>query len=72
MLILSGKFLGHLPWLAASRWVESGEMRPVLKKQLSYDSRFESVSCIGTQASRSVEILGQYIVDEFSLNKDKG
>ena len=71
MLILSGRFLGHLPWLTASRWLESGDMRPVLKKQLSYVSRFESVVSVGTQVSRSVEILGQYILDELSLRTDK-
>lgn len=42
-LILSGMFLGHLPEHYAKRWVETGELRVLLRGQLGYRSRFRAV-----------------------------
>ena len=40
LMILSGRYIGHLPDHYAARWVASGDMRPLLEEQLSYADWF--------------------------------
>jgi LysR family transcriptional regulator, transcriptional activator for bauABCD operon len=65
-LILSGRFIGHLPTQYASRWVMAGEMKPLLPRQLSYNANFEVVFAAGAQVSRSLEIFEDVLLAEFS------
>ncbi len=64
--ILSGHFLGHLPWQCAEYWVQNGQMRPILKQQISYSANFEIVFSVGTQISRVLEIFEEILLSEFS------
>ncbi len=65
-LILSGRFLGHLPWQVAARWVEEGRMRAILPDRLSYDAIFECVFSVGTQITRPLEMLESHLLEEIS------
>lgn len=40
LMILSGGFIGYLPTHFAAQWIQSGQMRPLLEEQLSYDEQF--------------------------------
>ena len=60
-LILSGKFLGHLPSQAAKRWVEAGQIKAILEDRLSYNALFECVFSVGTQIMRPLEILEYHL-----------
>jgi LysR family transcriptional regulator, transcriptional activator for bauABCD operon len=64
-LILSGKFIGHIPHLPASQWVERGRLRPILPEQLSYKCTFECVLPVGTCISRPLEIWEEVLAEEF-------
>ena len=64
-LILSGRFLGHLPHQCASRWLDQGEMRPIHPEKLSYEAPFECVLAVGTRITRSLEIFEEVLVSEF-------
>jgi LysR family transcriptional regulator, transcriptional activator for bauABCD operon len=64
-LILSGKFIGHVPSLCAKRWLESGRLRPILPEKLSYSCTFECVLPVGTSISRQLDILEEVLSSEF-------
>jgi LysR family transcriptional regulator, transcriptional activator for bauABCD operon len=64
-LILSGKFIGHIPPLPARQWVQSGRLRPILPEQLSYSCTFECVFPVGARLSRPLEILEDILSAEF-------
>ena len=68
-LILSGRFLGHLPWQCAARWVEAGRMRPLLEDKLSYETAFESVFAVGTRITRSLEIFEEVLLSECPIRQ---
>lgn len=40
LLVLSGRYIGHLPEYYARRWVETGQLRPILPDQLGYTNKF--------------------------------
>ncbi|WP_297372033.1 LysR family transcriptional regulator [Acidocella sp.] len=40
-LILSGDYLGYLPQHYAKRWVDAGEMKPLLTDELAFNAPFE-------------------------------
>lgn len=69
-LILSGRFIGHLPAQYANRWVIAGEMKPLLPPQLSYNANFEAVFAVGTQVSRPLEIFEGVLLAEFSSQEN--
>jgi DNA-binding transcriptional LysR family regulator len=50
-LILSGRFLGHLPIHTAAHWVEGGQMRELLPERLRHDAAFALVLRRGVQPS---------------------
>ena len=66
-LILSGHFVGHLPWQAASKWLESGQIRPIIPEKLSYETSFDCVFSVGVQIARPLEILEHHLRAELSL-----
>ena len=68
--ILSGKFLGHLPVEYARPWVERGQLRAILPELLSYKTRFESVSAVGTRVSRAHRILEELISKHLSKHSE--
>lgn len=55
LLILSGRFIGHLPTGWAEPWVAKGLVRPLLSEQLSYLSQFEVVWRTGAQLTKLVD-----------------
>jgi DNA-binding transcriptional LysR family regulator len=64
-LILSGRFIGHLPSQYAEKWVLTEEMKPLLPEQLSYNAGFEVVFAVGTQVSRTLKIFEEVLLAEF-------
>lgn len=44
VLILTGEYIGYLPAHYAEPWVHAGELRALLHRSLSYDSRFYAVT----------------------------
>lgn len=61
--ILSGRFLGHLPWQIAGPYETSGQMRPVLPQQFSYETNFEAVFPAGVRLSRAQKALEAILVE---------
>jgi DNA-binding transcriptional LysR family regulator len=61
-LVLSGRFLGHLPIHYAAQWAEAGQMRELMPERLRHDAPFSLVLRRGMQRSavlrRIVEELG--------------
>ena len=55
-LILSGRYIGHLPAHYAARWVNQGQMRPILPERFDYHSRFEVATRKGAPPIRVVEV----------------
>lgn len=43
MLVLSGEFIAFLPDHFARQWVEAGEMKPILPKQINHDAAFHLI-----------------------------
>jgi LysR family transcriptional regulator, transcriptional activator for bauABCD operon len=66
-LILSGKFIGHVPDLPARQWVASGNLRAIMPQQFSYDCTFECVFAVGSRLSRPLEILKEVLAGVFGL-----
>lgn len=62
-LILSGKFIGHLPDQIAASWLDKGLLRPILPDTLSYDSHFECAFPIGTRMSRAQRVFEEVLLD---------
>ena len=54
--ILSGQYLGHLPWRRAEKWVSEGKMRPIWEDKLSYFTHHEYCIPSGQRIVRSVEL----------------
>ena len=48
VLVLSGRYIGYLPTHYAAPWVERGQMRPLLPRELAYHSLFEVATRKGT------------------------
>lgn len=48
LLVLSGAFIAYLPTHYAAPWVERGQMRPLMPRQLAYHSLFELATRRGT------------------------
>ena len=55
LLVLSGRFIGHLPSGWAEAWVERGAIRPLLTAQFGYESLFEVVVRTGTQLTNLID-----------------
>jgi len=70
-LILSGKFIGHIPPQSARQWLESGRLRPIMPDRLSYDCTFESVFAAGVRLSRPLEILEDVLSTQFGAKLAK-
>ncbi|MDE2792281.1 MAG: LysR family transcriptional regulator [Paracoccaceae bacterium] len=64
--ILSGKYLGHLPFQSAKPYLESGRIKPIDPEVYSYESTFEAVFPTGTRLSRAQknleDILSRYFL----------
>lgn len=65
ILILSGHYLGYLPSHYAERWVEKGDMRPLLEDAASYDDEFFLVSRKG-ERNRGVRLLFDSLAENFA------
>ncbi len=67
-LILSGKFIGHLPDHTAEPWLKKRLLRAILPDQLSYNSQFEAVFAVGSRKARAQkvfeEVLAKYVGQE--------
>lgn len=50
-LILSGRFIGHLPIHYAAQWLETGQMRELMPDRLRHDAAFSLVLRRGAQPS---------------------
>jgi DNA-binding transcriptional LysR family regulator len=61
--ILSGRFLGHLPEQCARPWIAAGEMKPLLRDELSYEALFECVLPAGSRTSRALAVMEEIITD---------
>jgi DNA-binding transcriptional LysR family regulator len=61
--ILSGRFLGHLPWQIAGPYETSRQMRSVLPKQFSYETNFEAVFPAGVRLSRAQKALESILAE---------
>jgi LysR family transcriptional regulator, transcriptional activator for bauABCD operon len=55
-MILSGRYIGHLPAHYASQWVERGALRPLLPAKLTYRTRFEAVHRKGPAPAPAIEL----------------
>lgn len=48
LLVLSGAYIAYLPTHYAAAWVERGQMRPLMARELTYHSLFELITRRGT------------------------
>jgi DNA-binding transcriptional LysR family regulator len=48
LLVLSGAYIAYLPTHYAQSWVERGQMRPLMPRELAYHSLFELITRRGT------------------------
>ena len=55
LLILSGRYIGHLPTKWAQGWQRRGLIRALMPKTLSYRSQFEVVLRTGTQRTNIID-----------------
>lgn len=60
-LILSGRFLGHLPVQSAKPWLKKGKLQAVMPEQLSYSADFECVFHVGARISRAQRIFEEVV-----------
>jgi len=60
MFILSGRFLGYLPHHYARRWVDSGELRPLLQGRTDLVSPF----CVVTRTGRRPSLIVRRFIQE--------
>ena len=65
-LILSGRFLGHIPDQSAAPWLKQNRIRALLDDELSYNSEFECVFPTGTKISRAQQILEEVLIESVS------
>lgn len=65
ILVLSGRYLGYLPTHYAERWVEKGDMRPLLEEQASYFDDFYLLSRKG-ERNRAVRLLFDQLAATFA------
>jgi len=66
-LVLSGKFLGHLPLQPAKPWLEQGKLRPVMPGDQSYSADFECVFHVGARISRAQRVFEDVVTSHTSL-----
>jgi DNA-binding transcriptional LysR family regulator len=69
ILILSGRYLGYLPTHYAERWVEKGDMRPLLEQEASYFDQFFLV-CRKAERNRAVKLLFDGMIESFAATED--
>lgn len=55
LMVLSGRFIGHLPVHYARRWVDTGAMRPLLDARYRFASPFDIVVRKGIAATAVIE-----------------
>jgi len=55
VMVLSGRFIGHLPTHYAARWVDAGAMRPLLPGRYGFVSRFETVVRRGIPRTAAID-----------------
>jgi DNA-binding transcriptional LysR family regulator len=70
-LILSGQYLGHLPWRRAEKWVEDDKMRPISEDKFSYFTHHECCFVSGVRIVRSVEIFEKIMQAVLPVYKTK-
>jgi len=70
--ILSGEYLGHLPWRRAGKWVADGKLRPIREDKLSYFTHHECCILCGPQKIRFVEIFEEIIRSNFPTSYGNG
>ncbi len=56
IMVLSGRFIGHMPIHYAVRWVRRGLMKPVMPDELGFASPFEVIVRKGTPRSSAIEV----------------
>jgi DNA-binding transcriptional LysR family regulator len=71
-MILSGRYLGHLPAHFAAPWVERGELRSLLPTKLSYRTRFEAVHRKGPAPARAIELFHNDLLAAFGQKVTTG
>ncbi len=55
VMVLSGRFIGHMPTHYTAGWVERGLMRPLKPRHLAFESPFEVVVRKGTPRTSAIE-----------------
>lgn len=63
VMVLSGRFIGHLPDHYAARWVGQGSMRALKPERLSFDSPFEIVVRKGPPRTAAADIFLEVMTD---------
>lgn len=56
MMILSGRYLGHLPSHYAAQWIQAGEMCPILPRRFNYNVTFEAAWRRGPHQPKALRI----------------
>lgn len=67
MLISTGEYLGYLPKHYAAQWLNNGEMRALLVRELSYQSQF-LLAYRNNESNIGAKKLIQHIRTSFDLN----
>ena len=65
--ILSGKFMGHLPYQCAATYLDAGLLKPIRPDLLSYETKFEAVFPSGAPLSRAQRALESILIDTCRL-----
>ena len=65
-LILSGRFIGHLPTHYAEPWVKRGELRSLLPSRAAYRTRFELVQRKGPPPAPAIDLFYADLLAAFS------
>lgn len=72
VMVLSGRFIGHMPTHYTARWVERGLMRPLKLRQLRFESPFEVVVRKGTPRTSAIEVFLEDIGAAFASHPGAG